>query len=66
MDTVQIILSVVYALASWWAFGYLFQGSVLFGSWDRIFIIKWLIPLAFGFLLIPAAVIKALFVKIFG
>lgn len=62
----EIVLAVVYALASWWAFGVLFEGSTLFGTMQGLFFIKWLMPLAFGFILIPIAIIKRILQSVFG
>lgn len=62
----EIILFIVYALASWWAFGVLFEGTTLFGTMQSVFTMKWLMPVVFGWILIPIAIIKRIFQAIFG
>lgn len=62
----EVILLIVYAIASWWAFGVLFEGTTLFGTMRSVFVTKWLVPLFFGFILIPIAIIKRILQSIFG
>lgn len=65
MQIIKSILMVIYWLASVWAFHYLFEGWTLFGSIDRIFVIKWLFPLIIGPIIIPIAILKCILSSIF-
>lgn len=60
MELIKGIIAIIYLLASWWAFHVLFEGTTLFGSLQDICVFKWVMPIFFGFILIPIAIIKSI------
>ncbi|MGM9566568.1 MAG: hypothetical protein ACI3W6_00065 [Clostridia bacterium] len=60
MEVLKFILCIIYFLASWWAFHVLFEGTTLFGSLQEICVFKWVMPIIFGCILIPIAIIKSI------
>ncbi|MGN0962484.1 MAG: hypothetical protein ACI4PP_02805 [Clostridia bacterium] len=60
MEVLKGILCIIYCLAAWWAFHVLFEGTTLFGSLQEICVFKWFMPIIFGVILIPIAIIKSI------
>lgn len=54
------ILLIIYVVASWWAYGVVFENYIRIGTFSNLFLTKLIVSCLTGLILIPIAIIKKL------
>lgn len=58
------ILLLAYLVVGYWAVGQtVYANKIRIGSWDKLFLRRFIIALFLGFILIPVALLKCFFMK---